>query len=86
MSLTLNLPTDLASALATEAADHRLPLSEYVVRLLAEGRGAKPQPQTGPELVEYWKREGLVGTRSEITDGAEHARLLRDESQRRVRD
>lgn len=86
MSLTLDLPTDLASALETEAADHRLPLTEYVVRLLADGRGAKPKPQTGAELVEYWKREGLIGTRSEIADSAEQARLLRDKSQRRVRD
>jgi hypothetical protein len=86
MSLTLDLPSDLVTALETEAADHRLPLSEYVVRLLADGRGEKPQPQTGAELVEYWKREGLVGTRSEITDSAEHARLVRGESTRRVRD
>lgn len=86
MSLTLDLPTDLASALETEAADHRLPLAEYVLRLLVDGRGAKPKPRTGAELVEYWKREGLVGTRSEITDSAEHARSLRGESQRRTRD
>ena len=86
MSLTLDLPTDLASELEAEAADRRLPLSEYVVKLLADGRGAKPKPQSGAELVEYWKREGLVGTRSETTDSTEHARLLRDSSQRRVRD
>lgn len=86
MSLTLDLPTDLASELEAEAANHRLPLTEYVVRLLADGRGAKPKPQTGAELLEYWIREGLIGTRSEITDSAEHARLLRDESQQRVRD
>ena len=85
MSLTLDLPTDLASELEAEAADCRLPLTAYVVKLLADGRGARPKPQTGAELVEYWKREGLVGTRQEIADSAEHARLLRDSSQRRVR-
>ena len=86
MSLTLKLPTDLASELEAEAADRQLPLSEYVVKLLVDGRGVKPKPQTGAELVEYWKREGLVGARQEITDSAEHARLLRDSSQRRMRD
>jgi hypothetical protein len=76
MSLALELPAELESELAAEAAQLGLPLCDYAVRLLAGG--SRPAPRNGAELVAYWQREGLVGTRADITDAAAHARLLRE--------
>jgi hypothetical protein len=85
MSLVLELPPDLAAELTAEAARLGLSLSEYVLRLLAAGRGPNPGPRTGAELLSYWQAEGLVGTRPEITDAPSHARALREQAQRRAR-
>lgn len=41
------------------------------------------QPQTGAELIAYWQREGIFGSRSEITDSVGYAQALRDEAQTR---
>ncbi len=85
MSLVLDLPSELETELAKEAAHLNLALSEYVLRLLAWGRGPCPAPRSGAELVAYWKGEGLVGTRSEITDSQAHARELRGKAEKRTR-
>jgi hypothetical protein len=82
MSLVLDLPAELESELAAEAARLGLPLPEYVLRLLAGGRGPNPAVRNGAELLAYWKREGLVGTRPEIIDSPAHARRLREQAQR----
>jgi hypothetical protein len=42
-------------------------------------------PRTGAEIVAYWEREGLIGTRTDITDSVEHARQLRRRAERRER-
>jgi hypothetical protein len=85
MSLMIDLPPELESELASEAARLALPLSEYVLRLLATGRTLNPRPRTGAELLAYWQREGLVGTRAEIADAPAHARALREQAQKRAR-
>ena len=85
MSLVLDLPPELESDLAREAARLGLPLSEYALRLLAAGRIPPPQLQNGAELVAYWKGAGLVGTRPEITDAPGHARALRQQAEKRER-
>jgi hypothetical protein len=85
MNLVLQLPPELEIELAAEAAQLGLPLPEYVLRLLAAGRGPRPAPRTGAELLAYWQGEGLVGTRPEITDAPAHARALREQAQRRAR-
>ena len=85
MSLVLNLPSELESELATEAARLGLSLSEYALHLIAAGRGTRPALRSGAELVGYWQREGLVGTRPEITDSQAHARALRQQAERRPR-
>jgi hypothetical protein len=85
VSLVLDLPPELETELAAEAARLGLPLSEYILRLLAGGRSTSPAPRTGAELLAYWQGEGLVGTRPEITDAAAHACALRDQAQRRAR-
>ncbi len=40
-------------------------------------------PRNGAELVAYWLREGLIGTRPDLSDSQLHARQLRDRAQRR---
>ncbi len=84
MNLVLDLPPELESELAADAARLGLPLSEYVLRLLAGGRAPSPTPRSGAELVAYWQGEGLIGTRPEINDSAAHARSLREQAQRRA--
>lgn len=84
MSIVLDLPPELESELAAEAARLHLPLSEYASRLLVSGRSSEPKPSTGAELVAYWKDAGLIGTRPEIEDSGEHARELRKQAETRV--
>lgn len=87
MTLTLELPTELEHELSREAARLRLPLTEYVVRVLAGNRIAPPgdrAPRTGAELVAFWEREQIVGSRDDIEDPAEHARELRGWAERRT--
>jgi hypothetical protein len=83
MSLVLDLPAELEANLAAEAARLGLSLPEHVLRLLAAGRVAGPGPRTGTELLTYWEDEGLVGTRTDITDAQAHARVLREQGQKR---
>jgi hypothetical protein len=85
MSLVLDLPPELEMELAAEAARFALPLSEYALRLLAGGRGLSPGLHSGAQLLDYWQREGLIGTRPDIANGPAHARDLREQAQRRPR-
>ena len=84
MSLTLELPEDLESALTTEAAHLGLSLSEYTLRLLSTRVLPTSMPTTGAELVAYWQREGVIGTRPDVLDSQAHARQLRHSAERRV--
>ena len=54
MTLVLELPAELETELAAEAARLGLPLEEYALRLLATGGPACPKPGSGAELVAYW--------------------------------
>ena len=83
MTLILELPKDLESELAAEANRLNLPLTEYALQVLA--RGQPTSVQNGADLVSYWRREGLIGTRTDITDPSAHARALREAAQRRER-
>jgi hypothetical protein len=85
MSLVLDLPGELETELAAEAASFGLPLPDYVLRLLSGGRAPSSPPRTGADVLAYWQRENLVGTRPEIADSPAHARTLREQSQRRPR-
>ncbi len=86
MSITLDLPQELESALATEATQLGLSLTEYVLRLLSTRSLAGQRPTTGAELVAYWQREGVIGTRLDITDSQAHARQIRHHAERRRRE
>jgi hypothetical protein len=84
MRLTLELPADLASALTPAAAHLGLSLSAYTLRLLATRILPVSMPTTGAELVAYGQREGVIGTRPEMTDSQAHARQRRHSAERRA--
>lgn len=83
MTISLNLPPELESELSTEASRLNLPLSEYILRILSTRQVLENTPQTGAELVAYWRREGVIGSRTDIADSQAHARQLRHDAQRR---
>ena len=85
MSLVLELPDELETELAAEAARLGLTLPEFVLRLLSAGRPPCPAPRSGAELVAYWQGEGLLGSRTDITDSQAHARALRQQAVKRER-
>ncbi len=88
MTITLNLPSELEEELSQEAARLGLPLAEYALRVLASSRTAQSSgdaPLTGAELVEYWNREGVIGSRRDIEDPVAFARELRERNQNRAR-
>jgi hypothetical protein len=60
------LPAGIEQVVAAEAARLRLPLDEYVVRLLTSGRGASDGIVTGADLVSYWRREEHCVTRCDF--------------------
>lgn len=84
MRITLDLPKELADDLSAEAAQLGLPLTDYALRLLLAGRTMGHMPKTGPELVAYWQREGVIGTRVDIVDSQAHARAIRHKAERRA--
>ncbi len=83
MSITLDLPDELEAALSDEAERMNLPLSEYILRLLTTARPQQTMPLSGAEVVAYWQREGLIGTRPDGADSPEYARELRRRAERR---
>jgi hypothetical protein len=83
MTVTLDLPQTLVDELSGEAARQGLSLSEYTLRILSAGRKGTSEPQTGADLVAYWRSEGLVGTRPEIADSQAFAREIRLSAERR---
>jgi hypothetical protein len=85
MSVTLDLPKELESALSDEADRLNLSLSEYILRVLTAARPIENVPATGAELATYWQNEGVIGTRSDIADSPEYARQLRRKAEKRLR-
>jgi hypothetical protein len=85
VTITLDLPEKLECALTAEAARLGLPVEQYALDLLSRQGRASERPRPGTELVEYWRREGLVGYRPDIRDSASHARRLRRAAERRRR-
>lgn len=68
MSLTIDLPDDLAVELNADATALGLPLNEYALRLLANGRFRSLVSKNGAQLVERWRQSGTIGNRPEIAD------------------
>lgn len=84
MTITLDLPKRLERKLSTEAARLGIPVEQYALRLLGGPQAGKPRPASGAELVEYWRREGVIGSRPDITDSGSYARRIRHRAERRA--
>ncbi|MEH2374101.1 hypothetical protein [Nostoc sp.] len=85
MNINLDLPPELENELCIEASRLNLPLSEYILQILSVRQVLANPPKTGAELVAYWQSEGVINSRSDITDSQAYARKLRHEAQTRER-
>ena len=85
MNVSIELPSDLENELSAEASQLKLPLSEYILRVLSFRPFLQNPPNTGVELVAYWESVGVINSRPDITDSQEHARRLRDQGEHRER-
>lgn len=83
MTITLDLPEDLERRLTEEADQLGVPLEQYTVSLLGEVRGTSRKPADGAALVDYWRREGVIGSRPDIEDSQAYAREIRKRAERR---
>ncbi len=86
MTITLEIPAELESELVHEAQQLGLSLPEYTLRVLYARPLMETPIKTGSDLVAYWENTGLLGTRTELVDSAEHSRQLRTEAENRTRD
>ncbi len=84
MTLTLELPTELETRLNAEALRVGLPLDKYALHLLSGEPSGRSSPTNGAELVDYWRREGVIGSRPEIEDSQGHSREIRRQAERRL--
>ncbi len=84
MTLTLEVPAEVAEKLTRDAATMGLSVTDYALRLLGV---LPPQPPwNGAEVVEYRKANGLLGEYGDMTiDSPVLARQLREQAQRRDR-
>jgi hypothetical protein len=85
MSITLNLNPDVEARAESQAAARGLSVEEYLEEAVEQLVSA---PATGAELLEHWRREGVVGAwadREDIQDSAAYARQLRNEAETRRR-
>ena len=82
-SLTLKIPEYLQERLTREAQHLGMSIEQYASRLLGAEPETKKSVMTGAEVVDFWKREGLIGSREDIDDSQSHARRIRHEAERR---
>ena len=85
MTVTMELPDELANRLQQDAAKHGMSLAEYIVHWLATEQLLSVKPKNGAELVAYWDAHGLFGMRPDIVDSQAYARELREKAQTRQR-
>jgi hypothetical protein len=85
MNVNIDLPSDLENELSTEASQLKLPLAEYILRVLHFRPFLQNSPKTGVELVAYWESIGVVGSRPDIGNSQKYARRLRDQADNRKR-
>lgn len=83
MTLTIELPAELEKELAAAAQQAGLSLAEYSLQLLAMRSLPDAEVTTGADLVAYWRRLDLIGTRPDIQDSQEHARQIRHRAEYR---
>lgn len=85
MNINLDLPSELEDELSIEASQLKLPLTEYILRILSLRPFLQTPPKTGAELVTYWESAGVINSRPDITDSQEYALRLRREAETRER-
>jgi hypothetical protein len=83
MPLILELSTELERELTVAAQKAGLSLAEYSLQLLAMRALPDTTVTTGADLVAYWQRLGLIGSRTEILDSQTHARQIRNKAEHR---
>ncbi|MGP1384210.1 MAG: antitoxin [Thainema sp.] len=66
MSISLDLPEELETELSQEAARLNMPLAEYILRILTVRPPLQNPPKNGAELVAYWEKVGVIGSRPDI--------------------
>jgi hypothetical protein len=81
--ISLELSSELENELSTEACQLKLPLAEYILRVLEFRPFLQNPPRTGVELVAYWESIGIVDSRPDVTDSQEYARRLRNQAEHR---
>lgn len=85
MNISIELPSDLENELSAEASQLKLPLSEYILRILSFRPFLQNPPKTGLDLVAYWESVGVINSRPDIADSQEYARRLRAHAEHRER-
>lgn len=83
MTINLDLLSELENELSFEASQLKLPLTEYIVRVLLFRPFLQNPPRTGAELITYWENVGVINSRPDIADSQEYARRLRYEAENR---
>lgn len=92
MTLTLELTPEQEQRIEAEARRRNLDAASYAKALLFEEEAPEQKSQaaeeqwSGADLVAYWEREGVIGSRPDITDSLEHARAIRRKAERRIRE
>lgn len=69
--------------MAQKADQLGISLHEYVMHILNAEKNQK-DIRTGSELVAYWTRGNLIGTRPEIQNSQQHARDIRTQAEKRA--
>lgn len=85
MTINLDLPSELENELSFEASQLKLPLTEYIVRVLLFRPFLQNPPRTGAELITYWENVEVINSHPDIADSQEYARRLRYEAENRDR-
>ena len=86
MTLNLELPKELEKVLRRDAKSAGLSVTDYALELLGAARSNHKDMQTGADLVAYWKKMKVIGSRKDIKDSQAFARKLREQAQRRNHD
>ena len=77
MPMTLELPDEVAEWLQKVATGRGISVQEYALERLSFPKPAVPGLTDGASLVAYWEANGLLGTRTDITDTSAEATRLR---------
>lgn len=83
MSFDVDVSKKAEAHLREQAVAMGLSLEAYAAKLLEASARPAAKALTGKKLVEYWAKQGVIGTRPEITDAVEHGRQVRAKAERR---